>query len=149
MMSEILYHHGILGMKWGVRRYQNPDGSLTEAGKKRYHTGKGNVNFNPALNTEQKRNIALTTRSPSVLYELADVLDDRELSQRYQRLSVESNIYDLMSRNSNKGIGGKTYDLVVNGSKFVNAASSITKNVSSASSEVVKGAKFAKKFLGK
>ena len=31
-----LSHHGILGQKWGVRRYQNPDGSLTAAGKKRY-----------------------------------------------------------------------------------------------------------------
>lgn len=31
-----LYHHGILGQKWGIRRFQNPDGSLTEAGKKRY-----------------------------------------------------------------------------------------------------------------
>lgn len=30
-----LYHHGIKGQKWGVRRFQNPDGSLTEAGKKR------------------------------------------------------------------------------------------------------------------
>lgn len=34
-----LYHHGILGMKWGVRRYQNKDGSLTEAGKKKYGYG--------------------------------------------------------------------------------------------------------------
>ena len=31
-----LMHHGILGMKWGIRRYQNKDGSLTDAGKKRY-----------------------------------------------------------------------------------------------------------------
>ena len=31
-----LYHHGILGQKWGVRRYQNADGSYTDAGKKRY-----------------------------------------------------------------------------------------------------------------
>lgn len=32
-----LYHHGIKGQKLGVRRYQNPDGSLTPAGEKRYH----------------------------------------------------------------------------------------------------------------
>lgn len=31
-----LYHHGIKGMKWGVRRFQKKDGSLTPAGKKRY-----------------------------------------------------------------------------------------------------------------
>lgn len=34
--DDYLEHHGILGQKWGVRRYQNEDGSLTEAGKARY-----------------------------------------------------------------------------------------------------------------
>lgn len=34
--EEFLEHHGIKGQKWGVRRYQNEDGSYTEAGMKRY-----------------------------------------------------------------------------------------------------------------
>lgn len=51
-----LYHHGIKGMKWGVRRYQNKDGSLTAAGKKRR-----DKEFN-ALNKDQQKNF---TENPS------------------------------------------------------------------------------------
>lgn len=39
-----LAHHGVLGQKWGIRRYQNKDGSLTEAGKKKYYSS-GSVGY--------------------------------------------------------------------------------------------------------
>lgn len=39
--EDELYHHGTRGMKWGVRRYQNSDGSLTAAGRARYGVGDG------------------------------------------------------------------------------------------------------------
>ena len=37
LRTDVICHHGILGMKWGIRRYQNKDGSLTAAGRKRYY----------------------------------------------------------------------------------------------------------------
>jgi hypothetical protein len=39
-----LYHHGIKGQRWGVRRYQNPDGTLTARGRKRYLNPDGSLN---------------------------------------------------------------------------------------------------------
>lgn len=38
LKDGVLYHHGIKGQKWGIRRFQNPDGSLTEEGRRRYGT---------------------------------------------------------------------------------------------------------------
>ena len=39
-MYNALYHYGVKGMKWGVRRYQNSDGSLTEVGKSHHALAK-------------------------------------------------------------------------------------------------------------
>lgn len=42
-----LYHHGILGQKWGQRRFQNKDGSLTPEGRERYGVGEENNQSEP------------------------------------------------------------------------------------------------------
>lgn len=49
-----LMHYGILGMKWGVRRYQNADGTLTSLGKRHYSGDKDAL-----LATSQKRIVSI------------------------------------------------------------------------------------------
>ena len=60
-----LIHHGIIGQKWGVRRYQNKDGSLTEAGKKHYqavNTSKTAKSYNlDSLGNSPKNNVLYVT----------------------------------------------------------------------------------------
>jgi hypothetical protein len=54
MYNNELYHHGVRGQKWGVRRYQNEDGSLTNAGQRRYARDAREKEFNEYDNSSGK-----------------------------------------------------------------------------------------------
>lgn len=110
-MSNELQHHGIKGQKWGVRRFQNTDGSLTAEGKKRYSvsdyqqaidktkTAGKIVNEAKTLNNSIKKvnDPAAERRIRKSVAEMSDI----ELQKRVQRLNMEDNYTRMMLHREN------------------------------------------------
>ena len=89
-MDDVLIHYGILGMKWGVRRYQNKDGSLTSAGKKRY-SDNDDIKEAPQKNTEEPKKKSVKDMS------------DEELRREINRMQLEQNYLRMTGQNIEKG----------------------------------------------
>ncbi|MBO7450979.1 MAG: hypothetical protein J6U54_11500 [Clostridiales bacterium] len=102
--NEHLEHHGILGMKWGVRRFQNEDGSLTALGKDRYNGGINPGSPDPPKHAKSEyvkrshpKNAKYEYDSGSNSWKMKDArhLTDEELNRRNSRLQREKQYKDL------------------------------------------------------
>lgn len=92
MDNNELVHWGVKGMRWGVRRYQNKDGTLTAAGKQREKQAakQRSEKLNNARTTETKRKTKLTNDSLS-----PKKMTEKELRDRIARLELEKRYTDL------------------------------------------------------
>lgn len=99
-MGNRLQHAGIKGMKWGIRRYQNKDGTLTPAGKKRY----GDIHEDYAKAHSKKK---------------VSEMSDTELRSRNNRLQMEKQYKDLTKKTN---VGKKAVQTFISTAGTITAA---------------------------
>ena len=95
MYSDELCHHGIKGQKWGVRRYQKKDGSLTNAGKKRY-------GMSGAIAKKVAAGVAIAGTAALATYALANPRTRQALLDKMKEVSPK--VKDFVKENGKKAV---------------------------------------------
>lgn len=143
MENNELYHYGVLGMHWGVRRTPEQLGHRTKSSgsarsaKARVNKKKvGSTKPMTAEEKESKKKEAMDSHDPRQVYANKDLFSDDELRSAYTRLLMEKQIKDLTPKQKNKGAeyidaaikwGGKVTSLIGTGVGIYNAVEKVEK----------------------
>jgi hypothetical protein len=106
MNSNELMHHGIHGMRWGVRRYQNKDGSLTAAGRKRINQLDSEYQRLTGMKLNKKTSSAdvkKTESKPKSKSKSISEMTNEEIQEKINRITLEQNLKSLTPKKISAG----------------------------------------------
>lgn len=108
-----IQHHGVLGMKWGVRRYQNKDGSLTARGKRHYgignNSGVTNTHKNKHTYAQMNTNKSGTSKRGDPFHWAVNLRETNKMYHDNNNCSLCTFAFDLRNRGMDVRAGGYDY----------------------------------------